>query len=578
MKHIAWALCGGLVLGACGLASAQDSQNQAQKLPVIHKVEIGKNAELLVNGKPFFPLMLWLQSPNDFALEKELNVNTIVGYDWDLPEGDAAAKTRDPGLAAYAEKAWNANLYFVPSFRADYPAGTVAKAAALENVLGWIQGDEPDMSTMVSDATVTPAENMNVNPSTPFFRIVDGDTGSWTVLEPMAGGEFTIHLKAPVTVQSLAVWLTISKGLAVGKDVVFSGDGQELLKATLENKDGQQKFDLKEPATFQSLTVRFTSQYPGDEKYGSVSEVQAFDKDGKDVLLSKPHKEPRVAPEVIQAAYRATKAADAAHPVFMNLTSDFMKSEKEYDQATKDRVYPAYARGCDVLGFDTYPIFGAGYFGKILEPAQGTAEMRPFAKPGQPLYAWIETNRGSKWITPAKQPEVKPEHTRFETWGCIINGATGIAYFTHKWVDPDGRENYMSFAPKEDPAMQAELKRLNAQITRLSSAILADAAKSRIEMKLAGDGADLPSHFKATRLGRDLYIFAQNTDLGPDPEKLQQFDPIKPRAGNATISVEGLKAGAKIEVVDENRSIAAEAGKFSDDFAPLTEHVYKIRM
>jgi hypothetical protein len=136
----------------------------------------------------------------------------------------------------------------------------------------------------------------------------------------------------------------------------------------------------------------------------------------------------------------------------------------------------------------------------------------------------------------------------------------------------------MSFAPKEDPAMQAELKRLNAQITRLSSAILADAAKARIEMKLAGDGADLPSHFKATRLGRDLYIFAQNTDLGPDPEKLEQFDPIKPRAGKATISVEGLKAGAKIEVVDENRSIPAEAGKFSDDFAPLTEHVYKIRM
>jgi hypothetical protein len=309
-----------------------------------------------------------------------------------------------------------------------------------------------------------------------------------------------------------------------------------------------------------------------------VSEVQAFDKDGKDVLLSKPHKEPRVAPEVIQAAYQATRAADPAHPVFMNLTSAFMKSDKDYDQATKDRIYPAYAKGCDLLGSDTYPIYGTGSFGRILEPAQGTAEMRAFAKPGQPLYAWIETNRGSQWITPAKQPEVKPEHTRFETWGCIINGATGIAYFTHKWVEPDGRKNYMQFAPKEDPAMKAELKRLNAQITRLSSAILADAAKVKIEMKLAGDGADLTSHFKATKLGGDLYIFAQNTDLGPNPEKLQQFDPIKPRAGKAAISVAGLKAGAKIEAVDEHRSITAEEGTFSDDFAPLAEHIYKIKM
>ena len=168
MKHIAWVLCGGLALGACGLAPAQESQNQAQKLPAIRKVEIGKNAALLVNGKPFFPLMLWLQSPSDFALEKELNVNTIVGYDWDAPEGDAA-RTRDPGLAAYAEKAWQANLYFVPSFRADYPAGTVARAAALENVLGWIQGDEPDMSTRVSGAVVTTGQEHERQPQHAFL-------------------------------------------------------------------------------------------------------------------------------------------------------------------------------------------------------------------------------------------------------------------------------------------------------------------------------------------------------------------------------------------------------------------------
>ncbi len=393
-------LLSGLVLGACGLASAQDTQNQALMLPAIQKVEIGGNAELRVNGKPFFPLMLWLQSPNDFALEKELNVNTIVGYDWDAPAGDAA-KARDPGLAAYAEKTWKAGLYFVPSFRADYPAGTVARAAALENLLGWIQGDEPDMSTRVSDAVVIPARNMNVNPSTPFSRIVDGDTSSWTVLEPMAGAEFSIRLKAPATLQSLAVWLTISKGLAVGKDVVFSGDGKELLKATLENKAGQQKFDLKEPATFRSLTVRFTSEYPGAEKYGSVSEVQAFDKDGKDVLLSRPRNEPRVAPEVIQADYQAARAADPAHPVFMNLTGNFMKSEKDYDQATKDRIYPAYARGCDVIGFDTYPIFGTGMFGKIAG-----------ARPGDRRDAGLRQARPAPLRLDRDQPRQPVDHPR----------------------------------------------------------------------------------------------------------------------------------------------------------------------
>jgi hypothetical protein len=48
-------------------------------------------------------------------------------------------------------------------------------------------------------------------------------------------------------------------------------------------------------------------------------------------------------------------------------------------------------------------------------------------------------------------------------------------------------------------------------------------------------------------------------------------------AHKATIKVAGLKAGAKIEVVDEDRSITAADGEFTDDFAPLGEHVYKFK-
>ena len=197
-----------------------------QALEPIKTVAAGDNAELRVNGKPFFPIMLWLQNADDFALVKELNHNTVVGFWWSPKEGGDAAK--DPGLADFAQKAWKAGLYFVPSFNANYPAGVAQKVAAMENTLGWIQGDEPDMATTVSDATVVPGKNMKVNTSTPFFRIVDGVTNSWTVIQPVTDGEFAIQLKAPVTVQSLAIWLTISKGLSVGKDVVFQGDGKEL--------------------------------------------------------------------------------------------------------------------------------------------------------------------------------------------------------------------------------------------------------------------------------------------------------------------------------------------------------------
>jgi hypothetical protein len=147
-----------------------------------------------------------------------------------------------------------------------------------------------------------------------------------------------------------------------------------------------------------------------------------------------------------------------------------------------------------------------------------------------------------------------------------IRGARGIAYFTHRW-QPD----YQQFAPTA--VMQQELKRLNVQITRLAPAVLAEPAKVEIEMKLAGD---LPCHLMATEHEGATYVFAQNLDLGNNPEKLRQFDPISPRSGRAVFTVPGLAAGSRIEVLDEGRTIAAENNRFTDAFGPLGEHVYRI--
>lgn len=544
-------------LGACMAVAAQE-------LPPVQQVTIGRNAELRVNGKPFLPIAVWLADPQYYAAIKAANVNTLMGY----YDGSKAGE-----IVAYGQEGWKAGFYFVASDNPTLPVADYQKLAASPNLLGWIQDDEPDLARNVSDADVAPAAHMRVNGRTPFASLVDGDTSSWTVVEPVVGGEFTIRLKKPATVQSLAVWQTISEGLAVAKGVVFLADGKEILTATLENKAGQQKFDLKQPVTFRALTLKITSEYdiPGNQGYASLSEVEAFDKEGKDVLLSRPRKEPRATPEAMMADYRAIRAIDRTRPVLMTLTSAFMRNDTTWDPTRKERMYPALAKAADVLGFDTYPIFGYGFPGRLHDVADGTADLRVLAGPGKPIYAWIETNKGSQWMTPALQPDVRPEDTRAEVWMAIIQGARAIGYFTHKWFDPDGTPNYSSFAPSRE--MQAELKRLNDQLTRLAPAILADRPTVSIGMSMS---EDLPCHLKATQLDGDLYIFAQNIDLGKDAAKLQQFDPISPRSGQGTITVVGLKAGTQVEVVDEHRGITAEEGQFTDDFGPLAEHVYRV--
>jgi hypothetical protein len=75
---------------------------------------------------------------------------------------------------------------------------------------------------------------------------------------------------------------------------------------------------------------------------------------------------------------------------------------------------------------------------------------------------------------------------------------------------------------------------------------------------------------KATDHEGAVHVFAQSLDEGTGAG-------AEPRKAKAIIKVAGLKAGAKIEVVDENRVLTADDGQFTDDFAPLAEHVYKIK-
>ena len=150
----------------------------------------------------------------------------------------------------------------------------------------------------------------------------------------------------------------------------------------------------------------------------------------------------------------------------------------------------------------------------------------------------------------------------------IIDGATAVGY-----------RGFEGFADvKLDAAMEAELKRLNEQITRLAPALLAAPAKAKIEMSIAGG---LPCHVKATEPDGATYVFAQGLDAaggqGPDTARARVAPAAKAPIAKATIKVVGLKAGTTIEVVDEDRSITAEDGQFTDDFSPLAEHVYKIK-
>jgi len=560
--------CAAVVVLTAGCSQAAPSDEPLvtkvdAPLPPIASVTLGRNREFRVNGRPFLPIMSWAQDPKNFKMLRGLGINTFVGN-----QSNVSAKMQ-------CDAARDAGGYGVPGFR-----DKAAEAIGHPYLLAWIHGDEPDMPRTRSDGEVVPAKNMKVNASTPYSRIVDGVTNSWTAIQPLEGAEFTIKLGKEATLQRLAVWLTLSGKLSVAKEIVFSTGGTEVAKATLEKKAGRQVVELPKPVTLKELTVKIVSVYPDESEWGSIGEIEGLDADGNNVLVSKPYTVPKRSPEEVAAKYREIKSHDASRPVFVTFTTSYMVEHRgKYDEAMQKKLYPAFMASCDVAGFDEYPIYGSSHPNHLNWPAYGVDQLRAFAGPRRPIYVWLETHKGSRWMTYERQLDVLPKHTRFEVWSVLIRGATAVGYFTHAW-----RPKFTEFAPTPD--MQAELKRLNGQITRLAGAILAEAAKAEVKMALAAEpqgvasdaAAALECQVKATDHDGSLWIFAQNMDLGPGADRLKQFQQISPRGGKATFTVAGLKAGTKIEVVDEDRTITAQAGKFTDEFPPLREHVYKVRM
>lgn len=282
---------------------------------------------------------------------------------------------------------------------------------------------------------------------------------------------------------------------------------------------------------------------------------------------------PRLNSEKIMEYYNFLSDSDINRPVFVTFTGHFMKEfQKYYNDQEKNEVYSRLINAADVVGFDVYPIYGYGMAGWLNYPASGVKQLKQMAG-SKPVYIWIESCKGSKWMPYEKQPDVLPYHTRYQVWSALISGATAIGYFTHAWFP-----EFTSFAPTRE--MRDELTRLNGQITRLSQAILAPYTSRNVNAEIIcnDENVPLPARFMATEYGGYLYLFVQNADLGKNSENLKQYDPINPRSGTARIEVEELYENSVIEVIDEGREITSSKGYFCDKFEPLGEHIYRIKL
>jgi len=529
-------LCG--LIGALGIPLLADNP-----LPPIEKVEITPHAGFKVNDQPFFPILGWLQSARTYPRLNALGFNVIMGNHNNLPPS--------PEMA---ENAKAAGLYAVPHFD--------GKARNNPYIFAWLDLDEPDITSREAMAKVEPGPGLRVNKKAPPANMVDGNLRSSSVLDPMADASVTIELDNPVTVSSFALSILANKPeqkvMTTPSEIVLVGDGTELLKMTITDKSEAQKFDLPAPATFKSLQLRVTAVEAGERVWGQIRELEGFNAEGENVLKSPPVGVVRRLPEVSQARYREMKENDPGRPVFLTLTSRYLERYEQWHKVPVAEMrahYPGWAKAADSLGFDIYAIYGYSKPEWLLDNIDAVRELRKMA-PGKPIYAWIEcANYGSQQKRDLK---VLPAHTRAEVWMSIIAGARAIGYFTHVFTP------FNAFAP--DDEMQAEMKRINNQITRLAPELLAQPADDHVSISF---DQGVEGHCMATVTGRRVTVVAQNLSLGGK-------DGLGGKTARGRIEVKNLPPGMTVEVVDENRTITSSNGWFEDSFDGLQEHIYRV--
>ncbi|MBN2582879.1 MAG: hypothetical protein JXL80_07390 [Planctomycetes bacterium] len=240
---------------------------------------------------------------------------------------------------------------------------------------------------------------------------------------------------------------------------------------------------------------------------------------------------------------------DSQHPVMLNTGGKFARPMdnwaiahiKRYTYEFNGIPGPQKVLLADVISQDYYPVESGNdpnYPGTFETMCTSMDRMVQWNRNLTAFLACVETCD----IRADGDAPPTPAELRLICWGNIIHGARGLTWF--HYFNPTPKENF------------AEMARFLKQITALTPAVCAAKYEGDIEKKETADGR---VDFMATELDGQIYVFAAN---------------VLRKATKATFTLDF--AAKKVEVVDENRTVAAKGKTFTDSFEPLAVHIYRI--
>jgi hypothetical protein len=262
---------------------------------------------------------------------------------------------------------------------------------------------------------------------------------------------------------------------------------------------------------------------------------------------------PPIKPEKIIEEYAQIVKADPSRPVMLNLGQgvawDAYIGRGVRTNHPED--YRKYLQGADIASFDIYPVVhdNPEVAGKLWYVAQGVDRLVGWANGEKVVWNCLECTHISE---PGRK--ATPHQVRCEAWMSLIHGSQGLIYFVHQF-----KPKFREAALLDDPEMLAAVTALNKQITSLAPVL--NSPRIKYVERVQTDDPKAPVDILVKKYEGSTYLFAVG---------------MRDATAKATFTLPGLTGATVVTVLDENRTLTAKDGVFTDTFASWDVHLYRI--
>jgi hypothetical protein len=260
---------------------------------------------------------------------------------------------------------------------------------------------------------------------------------------------------------------------------------------------------------------------------------------------------PRASPAEALANYARLRAADPERPVWLNLGQG-VANDTFKGRAATPADYPRYAKACDILSFDVYPVTniqredGENFLWFV---AKGLERLREWGGAEKIRWNFVECTRVSHPTKKATSAQVEAE-----VWMSLVHGSRGIVYFCHEF-----QPNVNADALLDDPEMCAAVARIDARVLALAPVLNSPTLDGEVSFSAPGGPREVGVLVK--RHAGALYVLTVGMRNAPT---------------EATFVLKSPGSAREVEVLDEGRTLALEDGTFRDAYGPYAVHLYRI--